>query len=122
MTRDQLKAIFPNASESFIASNADLSMRYRGTPSIMESSPGSGALEQAQTKEHHSTRFLVRVTSFRRRLLDIDNLCEKFHVDCCRYSGVIPGDDPGQTQIEVTQKKVTAKEREFTRIQVYLMT
>jgi len=63
--------------------------------------------------------FLVRVTSYRRRLLDEDNLCEKFHVDLCRYAGIIPSDAPGQTKIEVSQKKVGSKEAEFVRIEIY---
>jgi hypothetical protein len=45
-------------------------------------------------------------------LLDLDNLCEKYVVDCCRYAGILPGDSPSQAQIEVKQEKVSSKEPE----------
>jgi hypothetical protein len=45
-------------------------------------------------------------------LLDLDNLCEKYVVDCCRYAGILSGDSPSQAQIEVKQEKVSSKEPE----------
>jgi hypothetical protein len=49
-------------------------------------------------------------------LLDQDNLCEKYHVDLCRYAGVIPDDSPEQVIIEVNQRKTVKGEAEFTEI------
>jgi hypothetical protein len=63
-----------------------------------------------------TARFLVRVTSFRRRLLDEDNLCEKYVVDCCRYAGFLPGDAPSTTHIETRQEKVRSKAEERTEV------
>lgn len=73
--------------------------------SVMEHGPVHEPLETPPLEEAHPKRVLVRVTSFRKRLLDEDNLCEKFHVDCLRYSGLIEGDDPQRTKIEVRQVK-----------------
>ncbi len=84
----------------------------------LEPSSSDGTMGQVQVQEPDSRIFLVCVTSFRRRLLDEDNLCEKFHVDCCRYAGLIPSDDPSRTQIQVRQEKVGSKAREFVRIEI----
>lgn len=69
-----------------------------------------------------SARFLVRVTSVRRRLIDEDNLCEKHVIDCCRHAGVIPDDRPGQTKIEVCQRKIQKWEAEHTLVEVFQLT
>lgn len=63
-------------------------------------------------------RILVRVTSIRRRLLDEDNLCEKFHVDLCRYAGIIPDDAPAQVKIETTQRQCVGGEPERVIIEI----
>jgi len=75
-------------------------------------------LATPQTQGRDRQRFLVRVTSIRKRLLDEDNLAEKFHVDLCRYAGVIPGDEADKTKIEVCQRKAKKGEEERTVIEV----
>ena len=84
--------------------------------SVLECDPRPSALQPSQTQEGHPGRFLVRVTSFRRRLLDEDNLCEKYVVDCCRYAGLLPADDAGAAKIEVSQVQVRRKEEERTEV------
>ncbi len=76
------------------------------------------ALAAPQVKGPDTAKFLVRVTSFRRRLLDEDNLAVKFHVDCCRYAGLIPSDAPSQTHVEARQEKVKDKDSERTEITI----
>lgn len=115
MTRDEILKRYPRASESFLRANATDGARPRP---VVERSAGVGTLGPKKTKAVDPRKFLVRVTSFRRRLLDIDNLCEKFHVDCCRYAGILPSDAPGQTKIEVSQQKVASKEEERTEIEI----
>jgi len=83
--------------------------------------PGNVALAKAQTQKADSRRFLVVITSYRRRLLDEDNLCGKYHCDLLRYAGILPSDAPGQTQIQNRQSKVKSKEDEKTVIEVTLM-
>lgn len=53
------------------------------------------------------TRWFVHITDYRERLIDEDNLCEKYIVDCLRYCGKIPQDDPATCKIYTTQRKVT---------------
>lgn len=77
------------------------------------------ALRKAQTQRQDCQRFLVRVTSVRTRLLDEDNLCEKYHVDLCRYAGCLPQDDPSKTHIEVRQRKADPGEGEHVRIEIF---
>jgi hypothetical protein len=112
----------PNASESVKRLNADLLACFEAHGKTrrpkLECGSGDGALAKGKTKEGNSRRFLVRVTSYRRRLLDEDNLCEKYHVDLCRYAGCVPTDAPGQTKIEVSQIKVKTKEEERTEVVV----
>lgn len=85
---------------------------------VLERYLSDGTLGASQVKKRDTRRFLVRVTSFRRRLLDEDNLCEKFHVDCCRYAGLIPTDAASQTKIETGQVKVKSEADERTEIEI----
>lgn len=119
-TREQLQLRFPNASESFLRANASdhVPAPDHSTPSapVVECDLRNGPLAAGKAEGRDSGKFLVRVTSFRRRLLDEDNLCAKYVVDCCRYAGLIPGDAPGQARIVTTQEKVRSKEDERTEI------
>ena len=72
--------------------------------------------EPAHREKAHSGRFLVRVTSVRKRLIDPDNLCPKYFVDCCRYAGLILGDAASEVEIVTTQRRVSAEEEEHTEI------
>ena len=86
---------------------------------IMERDTRNAALEPDEVQGGPRQSILVRVTSIRKRLLDEDNLCEKYHVDLCRYAGVISGDEAGQTKIEVAQRKAAKGETEKTIIEVF---
>jgi hypothetical protein len=96
------------------------SPRNPGPTSKLEPAPRNEPLATPQTQGHHCQRFLVRVTSIRKRLLDEDNLAEKFHVDLCRYAGIIPGDEADKTRIETSQRKAEKGEEERTVIEVTL--
>lgn len=123
---------FPNASPSFRALNPQLgNPKFQGQGARdgqgthdavrgeLEPSNGVGNVGKGKAKVADSRRFLVCVTSIRRILLDEDNLCEKYVVDCCRYSGLLPGDRPGQTKIEVRQRKAGKEERERTVVEIF---
>lgn len=101
---------FPNASPSFLRLNgpAPAPQLERGT--------GPWPLAKGKVEEGHPGRFLVVVKSYRRRLLDEDNLCCKFVVDCCRYAGVLPADSPDRAHITVSQEKVGSKAEERSEI------
>lgn len=82
--------------------------------------PSEHALPAAPRVEAKAPeRILVRVTSVRVRLLDEDNLAEKYVVDCCRYAGLIPSDAPATTKIEVAQRKCEAGETEHVLIEIF---
>lgn len=114
LTEDQLRRLFPSASEDFARRNL-----HPRTTTVVESDRGHGALAEGQAKDRDSARFLVVVTSHRHRLLDEDNLCEKYHVDSCRYAGLIPDDAPDKTKIQVSQVKIGKDQEERVVIQIY---
>lgn len=122
MTPETIKRLFPNASKTFIKENetqADLYLEDLGQAPVVEPDPRPRSLAKGKAQGADTARFLVSVKSFRRRLLDEDNLCEKYHVDCLRYAGVIPDDTPDRTSIEVSQEKVSSKEHERIEITVH---
>lgn len=92
---------------------------HSGQITKLESNTGDGSLEPAKVQEGSSQKFFVRVTSFRKRLIDEDNLCEKYHVDLCRYAGIMPSDAPTETRILVGQEKVKTDQEERVEIKVY---
>jgi hypothetical protein len=75
-------------------------------------------LAKSEAEKGNPERVLVRVTSVRKRLIDEDNLAEKYHVDCCRYAGLIHGDEPSKTKIEVCQRKAEKGEAEHTILEI----
>ena len=112
---NELKSIFPNASPDVLARNgqgarkvAELERRLKVAP------PQQDAVQTCASRV-----LLVRVTSVRSRLIDEDNLCEKYHVDCCRYAGLIPDDSPDLVRIETRQRKTLKGEEECTAIEVF---
>ena len=120
MSPEQFNKLFPNATDDVRKRNAHLLDTW--TPPVVEPDPRPRALVKIQAKEGSHGRFRVRVTSVRNRLLDEDNLCEKYVVDCCRYAGLIPGDAPGQTKIEVDQRKCAKGEEEHIEVSISKMT
>jgi hypothetical protein len=89
-----------------------------GKTAKLERNSGNGSLAKSEAEKGNSERVLVRVTSVRKRLIDEDNLAEKYHVDCCRYAGLIHGDEPSKTKIEVCQRKAAKDEAEHTIIEI----
>ena len=89
-----------------------------GEAAKLERNLRNGPLAKSEAEKGNPERVLVRVTSVRRRLIDEDNLAEKYHVDCCRYAGLIHADSPDQTKIEVCQRKAAKDEAEHTIIEI----
>lgn len=85
----------------------------------LERNLGDATLVKAHPQKPVSQRFLVRIKSVRKRLLDEDNLCCKYVVDLCRYSGILPSDAPGTTKIEVCQEKADKGAPEEIKIEIY---
>jgi hypothetical protein len=69
-------------------------------------------------KAENTGRVLLRVTSFRRRLIDPDNLCPKYFIDALRYAQVIGDDSAAHVTLQVSQVKVKTKAEECTIIEL----
>ncbi len=122
MSRIKLDELLENTSASFRKLNAGILHDRGETPGpVVERDPRHGALAAPKAQASSAGKFFIRVVSYRRRLLDEDNLAEKYFVDCLRYSGLIPGDSPDRCRIVTTQEKVGSKEEERTEITVDLM-
>lgn len=101
-------------------SNTILSSDHSGATPKLESNFGHEPLAAQKVQGSTGPRILIRVTSVRKRLLDEDNLCEKYHVDLCRNSGVVVGDAPDQIKIEVGQRKTNQGEAEHTTVEAMI--
>ena len=73
-------------------------------------------LATAKGEKGHTGRVPVRIVSFRRRLLDPDNLVGKFFTDCARYCGLLRSDTSDAIDYQISQVKVKKKEDERTEI------
>jgi hypothetical protein len=114
-----LEDLLLHGSQAFRAANPALVDRSTGKTPKLERTLGHGTLGEGQIQTTTGSRFLVCIASFRKRLLDQDNLAEKYHVDLCRYAGALPSDAPGSTQIETRQIKVGKGEAERVKIEVW---
>jgi len=113
-----MKFSTPKAFEAFLAANPHLRVApdrgQQGTK--LERPAGNGALAEAKGETRNPAKFLVRIISYRRRLLDEDNLAEKYHVDSLRYASLLPDDSPLLVSIKPEQVKVKTEEEERTEI------
>src|SRR5687768_13426165 len=89
----------------------------RSSP-VVERSHRSEPLGTPPIQEANTQRIVVRVHSVRKRLLDEDNLCEKFLVDALRYCGFISDDAAKLVKIEVSQEKCGQREEEHVILSV----
>jgi hypothetical protein len=71
----------------------------------------------AERKANNTARYLVRIDSRRKRLIDPDNLCAKYMLDAIKYAGCIPDDRPQDIQFQIGQTKVETEE-ECTVIEI----
>jgi len=119
---------FKNHNESF----------KRRNPAIFDSNPSRGAEDFCEVpmpvvkpvvrdesvgplpgEEICSKKFLLRVTLYRLRTIDPENVVTK-HIagDCLRYAGCLPDDDEKTIELQVRQKKVETTEEEGTLIEL----
>jgi hypothetical protein len=116
MNRNQLLRLFPNATESTIAANADPD--NSGTPPALECNPRHAPLGAKKVQRRPIERVHIVVTSVRRYDADDDNLCEKYHIDLLRYAGIIQGDSQKHCKIETSFRKAKKGEEEHTEITI----
>jgi len=119
MTRNELLRRFPNASAATLAANADSPADCAGAVAELECGAGDGALAARQGEARATERVHIRFVSVRKRLLDPDNLCEKWTLDALRFAGILRGDEPDKITLETTQRKAAKDEAEMTIIELY---
>lgn len=128
MNAKQLRRRFPRAAQGFLALNDHDHHDGNGTDHRTGDPGPLAELERDHRDEPvhlhpvqkpAAGRFLVRVVSIRKRLLDEDNISEKVTVDCCRYAGLLDSDAPEKTHIETTQRLCRKGEEEKTLIEIY---
>lgn len=132
MNKRELEKRFPSSAQDFLALDIDVQLPIQrseaaadhftgdpGPPAIVERDPAIRPVRQSAVQGENSGKFLVRITAVRKILLDEDNLCEKYHVDCCRYAGLIPDDAPLGTSIETVQRNAAEGEAEKVVIDIF---
>ena len=115
-TREQILKRYPNANERFIQRVLDADSA--GAVAVVERPAVSAPLEAVEDKTGPTGRIFIRFVSVRKRLLDPDNLCEKYLLDCLRYSGLISGDEPEKVSLETAQRKCRKGESEKTIVEI----
>lgn len=88
------------------------SSRAEPKPAVRDES-----VAEAERKAENTNRVRIRITGYRSRLLDPDNFCPKYFVDCCKYAGFIEDDSADHITIETRQVKVASKSKERTEIE-----
>jgi hypothetical protein len=85
---------------------------------VVEPNPRDVPLAAHQGKTPPAGKLHVSFISFRQRLCDPDNLSVKWLLDCLRFVGAIPGDEPDKITLEIRQEKVKSKGQEQTVIMI----
>jgi hypothetical protein len=120
MTRAQILARFPNASES-VLSLADETFLGGKIPNPEPQRHQAPALGKAVPREATGLRrTLVRFTGYRVRPLDPDNFAGsvKDLLDGLRHAGILQGDEPWRIKLETEQEKVGKYSEEKTIIEI----
>jgi hypothetical protein len=119
-------ATLAKASESFKRANPGLFPEYAATTDTHHRPQGSQpqqALCHAPDgtpsgEAFYSGRVRISVTSVRKRLIDPDNLCPKYIIDACRYSGLIRDDTESAVEISTSQRRCEKGEAEHTELTI----
>ena len=98
--------------------NANNNTNDTGETAKLEQDTRYGILAEKPIETRSTGRVHIRFVSVRKRLLDPDNICEKWTLDCLRYIGVIRGDEPDKITLETTQRKAEKGEEERTEITI----
>jgi len=110
--KNDLATTFPHASPDFLARNSR-------KVAELECPAGNAPLGKGKSKEGTTGRVHIRFVSIRKRLLDPDNISEKWTLDALRFAGIICGDEPDKITLETTQRKANKNEDEKTLIEIY---
>lgn len=125
MNPHEIRRRFPNASASLLAANAhDYGENHpdgAASSAVAQRAVPNEPVAAEERKTGNAGRVPVRVTvtSYRRRLIDPDNLCPKYFVDACRYSRLIRDDSAKEIEFTARQEKVATKAEERTVIEIF---
>jgi hypothetical protein len=88
-----------------------------GEVSILERSARPKSVRPKDLTIPHSGRVFVRIKVFRQRLTDTGNDCWKYHLDACRYLGLLADDNDATIHLaEEPHERVKTKEEERVEI------
>ena len=118
LTIDQIPAKYHGEIFKQLGGTATFNIAREPYSSESEQALFHESLGSAERKTYYTGKVFVRITSFRTRLLDQDNLCAKYFLDACRYSKLIPDDNPEAIDYEIIQYKIKGKENEETHIEL----
>lgn len=119
MNLDELKCLFPFASQSCLRRNAQDGADRRVVPNPeREQDSVDEPVATVPREAARQGRVRICVTSYRVRFLDSDNLAlgAKPLVDCIVAAGIIPSDAPIWCKIEHGQEQVSDAAEERTEI------
>jgi hypothetical protein len=77
---------------------------------------GRGTLGASKDQTQGPGRRVLRITVYRSRLLDPDNVVPKYEIDALRYAGIIADDSAAHVEVVTRQVKVGSKKEEGTEI------
>ena len=104
--------------EPTLKPNANHNTNNTGETAKLERIAGDEPLAASKGKAESPSRIHLSIVSIRKRLCDPDNLSPKGLIDCLRYCGAIPGDEPDKITLEVSQRKAEKGEAERTEITI----
>lgn len=115
----KLQARFPLSKSTIARNSADDSAPRPEPEQVVCNEPVGEAAGKAEDAKSVSRR-TVRITSYRMRLLDPDNLAGgcKYFLDCCKYSQLISNDREQDIELQVRQQRVRCKNQERTEIHI----
>lgn len=105
--QDELRKRFPHASASFLKRNTLPAAGNLSSDPKSQQIVCDDPLAKTPGETKNSGRVSVRIVSYRKRLLDPDNLIggAKYFTDTLRYCGLIPDDREQDITLQVEQKK-----------------
>lgn len=115
MTPNQLKRLFPNASQATIRANTDSHAEGQRKSPQSKCSTSDVTLVENKDKKDDPKRITISYRVFRSRFCDPDNLLLKWHTDALRYEGLIKDDRYEDIEIRVQQFK---SKEEYVEIEI----
>ncbi len=97
-----------------------LARRAGGVPpgTISQRNSGNEPVAEAQGENPDAAKCIVRITSFRSKLIDGDNLHGKAFVDALQTAGAIYKDSPEWCKVKVEQIKVDYPWQQRTIVEI----